>query len=89
MARDVHAFPVRCPRSAEVRISQTSSARRVRALHEALVVEREPAEALAAARGPLLVDDLPDTGWTPAVASLLLRRAGAEGVFPLVLAVQA
>lgn len=90
MARDVHAFPVRRPRAAEVRISQTSSARRVRALHEALVVEREPAEALAAARGPLLlVDDLSDTGWTPAVASRLLRRAGAEGVFPLVLAVQA
>lgn len=40
--------------------------------------------------GPvLLVDDLSDTGWTLAVASRLLRRAGAEGVFPLVLAVQA
>lgn len=37
----------------------------------------------------LLVDDLSDTGWTLAAASRLLRRAGAEGVFPLVLAVQA
>lgn len=53
-------------------------------------MEREPAEASAAARGPvLLVDDPPDTGWTPPVASRLLLRAGAEGVFPLVLAVQA
>ena len=50
----------------------------------------ELAEALAAAGGPvLLVDDFTDTGWTLAVAARLLRRAGAEGVLPLVLAVQA
>ncbi|MFF2406891.1 RecQ family ATP-dependent DNA helicase [Streptomyces sp. NPDC058092] len=73
-----------------VRISQTNSAQRVRALHEALVVEPELADALATAGGPvLLVDDLSDTGWTLAVAARLLRRAGAQGVFPLVLAVQA
>lgn len=78
------------PEAAEVRISRTNSAQRVRALHEALVVEPELTEALASAGGPvLLVDDLSDTGWTLAVASRLLRRAGAEGVFPLVLAVQA
>ncbi|SCF88580.1 ATP-dependent DNA helicase RecQ [Streptomyces sp. Ncost-T10-10d] len=78
------------PAAAEVRISQTNSAQRVRALHEALVVEPELADALAAASGPvLLVDDLSDTGWTLAVAARLLRRAGAQGVFPLVLAVQA
>ncbi|MFF1917239.1 RecQ family ATP-dependent DNA helicase [Streptomyces sp. NPDC058239] len=78
------------PAAAGVRISQTNSAQRVRALHEALVVEPELADALAAAGGPvLLVDDLSDTGWTLAVAARLLRRAGAQGVFPLVLAVQA
>ncbi|MEU0130812.1 RecQ family ATP-dependent DNA helicase [Streptomyces sp. NPDC006289] len=78
------------PGSEDLRISQTNSAHRVKALHEALVVEPELADALASARGPvLLVDDLSDTGWTLAVAARLLRRAGAEGVFPLVLAVQA
>ncbi|MFE6931199.1 RecQ family ATP-dependent DNA helicase [Streptomyces sp. NPDC057699] len=78
------------PGSEDLRISQTNSAQRVKALHEALVVEPALAEALAAAGGPvLLVDDLSDTGWTLAVAARLLRRAGAEGVFPLVLAVQA
>lgn len=78
------------PEAEGVRISQTNSAQRVRALHEALVVEPELAAALSSAGGPvLLVDDLSDTGWTLAVAARLLRRAGAEGVFPLVLAVQA
>ncbi|MFD4773474.1 hypothetical protein ACFWNU_06485 [Streptomyces sp. NPDC058427] len=44
----------------------------------------------ARSRGPVpLVDDLSDTGWTPAVAARLLRRVGADAVFPLVLAVQA
>ncbi|MFE4692612.1 RecQ family ATP-dependent DNA helicase [Streptomyces sp. NPDC056749] len=78
------------PGSEDLRISQTNSAQRVKTLHETLVVEPALAEALNAAGGPvLLVDDLSDTGWTLAVAARLLRRAGAEGVFPLVLAVQA
>ncbi|MEU4264104.1 RecQ family ATP-dependent DNA helicase [Streptomyces argenteolus] len=78
------------PGTEDLRFSQTNSAQRVRALHEALVVESSLAEALTTAGGPvLLVDDLSDTGWTLAVAARLLRRAGAEGVFPLVLAVQA
>ncbi|WP_405900264.1 RecQ family ATP-dependent DNA helicase [Streptomyces sp. NBC_00727] len=78
------------PGADDVRTSQTNSAQRVRALHEKLVVGPELAESLAAAGGPvLLVDDLSDTGWTLAVAARLLRRAGAEAVFPLVLAVQA
>ncbi|NED15350.1 RecQ family ATP-dependent DNA helicase [Streptomyces sp. SID9124] len=78
------------PGTDDVRTSQTNSAQRVRALHEKLVVGPELAESLAAAGGPvLLVDDLSDTGWTLAVAARLLRRAGAEAVFPLVLAVQA
>ncbi|WP_159039709.1 hypothetical protein [Streptomyces sp. TP-A0356] len=33
--------------------------------------------------------DATETGWTSAVAARMLRRAGAEGVLPLVLAVQA
>lgn len=78
------------PGAEGARISQTNSAQRVRALHERLVVGPELAEALAAVEGPvLLVDDRSDTGWTLAVAARLLRRAGADGVFPLVLAVQA
>ncbi|MEV6782291.1 RecQ family ATP-dependent DNA helicase [Streptomyces sp. NPDC051098] len=78
------------PEAADTRISRTNSAQRVRALHEAFTVSAELAGTLAAADGPvLLIDDLSDSGWTLAVASRLLRRAGAKGVFPLVLAVQA
>ncbi|MFJ8001930.1 RecQ family ATP-dependent DNA helicase [Streptomyces sp. NPDC096310] len=77
------------PGAADARISRTNGAQRVRGLHEALTVPPELAAALAAAGGPvLLVDDLSESGWTLAVATRLLRRAGAEGVFPLVLAVQ-
>jgi ATP-dependent DNA helicase RecQ len=36
----------------------------------------------------LLVDDFTETGWTLAVAARILRRAGAQGVMPLVLAMQ-
>ncbi|MGW1871005.1 RecQ family ATP-dependent DNA helicase [Streptomyces mauvecolor] len=71
------------------RIAQSNSAQRVRALHHAFVVPDALAAALAEAQGPvLLIDDASDTGWTLAVAAGLLRRSGAEGVFPLVLAVQ-
>ncbi|MFC9429053.1 RecQ family ATP-dependent DNA helicase [Streptomyces sp. NPDC056987] len=77
------------PGAADTRISRTNGAQRVRGLHESLTVPPELAAALAAAGGPvLLVDDLSESGWTLAVATRLLRRAGAEGVFPLVLAVQ-
>ena len=62
----------------------------MRALHQAFTVPAELAAALAEAEGPvLLVDDACDTGWTMAVAARLVRRSGAKGVFPLVLAVQA
>lgn len=75
---------------AEGRIPRSNSAQRLRALHGSLSVPPELAQALASAGGPVLVvDDYADTGWTLAVAARLLRRAGAEGVFPLVLAVQA
>ncbi|MFF3690452.1 RecQ family ATP-dependent DNA helicase [Streptomyces sp. NPDC002187] len=75
--------------ASDVHTSRTNSAQRVRALHESFAVPPELAAALSAADGPvLLVDDYADSGWTLAVAARLLRRAGAKGVFPLVLAVQ-
>ncbi|GHB51122.1 ATP-dependent DNA helicase RecQ [Streptomyces xanthochromogenes] len=71
-------------------IAQSNSAQRVRALHHAFVVPDALSAALSETGGPvLLVDDASDTGWTLAVAARLLRRSGAAGVFPLVLAVQA
>ncbi|MFG2333473.1 RecQ family ATP-dependent DNA helicase [Streptomyces sp. NPDC048604] len=77
------------PEAADVRLSRTNSAQRLVGLHRALTVPPALAEQLKAAGGPvLLVDDLSDSGWTLAVAARLLRRSGAEGVFPLVLAVQ-
>ncbi|GAA0575903.1 RecQ family ATP-dependent DNA helicase [Streptomyces crystallinus] len=75
--------------AAASRIPASNSAQRVRALHHAFTVPQELARAVREADGPvLLVDDRSDTGWTLAVAARLLRRAGAQGVFPLVLAVQ-
>ncbi|WP_413759213.1 RecQ family ATP-dependent DNA helicase [Streptomyces sp. MMBL 11-3] len=69
--------------------SRSNSAQRLKALDGALVVPPALTEALAGADGPvLLVDDSTDTGWTLAVAARMLRRAGAQGVLPLVLAVQ-
>ncbi|MFJ9809349.1 RecQ family ATP-dependent DNA helicase [Streptomyces sp. NPDC101158] len=77
------------PEAEDLRISRTNSAQRVVGLQRALVVPEGLTERLTSAGGPvLLVDDLADSGWTLAVAARLLRRAGAEGVFPLVLAVQ-
>ena len=65
-----------------------NSAQRVRALHDAFTVPAEAAQALAGLGGPvLLVDDAVDSGWTMAMAGRALRRAGAEGVLPLALAV--
>ncbi|WP_338673358.1 RecQ family ATP-dependent DNA helicase [Streptomyces sp. SCSIO 30461] len=76
--------------SEEKPVSRTNSAQRVRGLHDALTVPQPLAAALASAGGPvLLVDDLSDSGWTLAVAARSLRRAGAAGVFPLVLAISA
>ncbi|MFF7442205.1 RecQ family ATP-dependent DNA helicase [Streptomyces sp. NPDC008122] len=77
------------PEAEDLRLSRTNSAQRVVGLQRTLTVPPELGERLAGAGGPiLLVDDFSDTGWTLAVAARLLRRAGAEGVFPLVLAVQ-
>ncbi|WP_394429615.1 RecQ family ATP-dependent DNA helicase [Streptomyces sp. SGAir0957] len=77
------------PGSDTAHIPRSNSAQRLRALEGTLTVPAELAEALARAGGPvLLVDDCTETGWTLAMAARLLRRAGATGVLPLVLAVQ-
>ncbi|MEG3631542.1 RecQ family ATP-dependent DNA helicase [Streptomyces poriticola] len=69
--------------------SRSNSAQRLKSLDGALSVPPALASALAEQPGPvLLVDDFTETGWTLAVAARLLRRAGAQDVLPLVLAVQ-
>ncbi|GGV83515.1 RecQ family ATP-dependent DNA helicase [Streptomyces massasporeus] len=69
--------------------SRSNSAQRLKALDGALAVPPALASALTGAQGPvLLVDDYTETGWTLAVAARMLRRSGAQGVLPLVLAVQ-
>ncbi|GHE34924.1 ATP-dependent DNA helicase RecQ [Streptomyces longispororuber] len=74
---------------ADVRIPRSNSAQRLRALDGSLTVPPALAAALQEADGPvLLVDDATETGWTLAVSARMLRRAGAKGVLPLVLAVQ-
>lgn len=73
----------------EPHVSRSNSAQRLKALDGTLTVPAALASALAEAAGPvLLVDDFTETGWTLAVAARMLRRAGAQGVLPLVLAVQ-
>jgi ATP-dependent DNA helicase RecQ len=70
-------------------VPRSNSAQRLKALDGMLKVPPALASALSEARGPvLLVDDYTETGWTLAVAARMLRRAGAQGVLPLVLAVQ-
>ncbi|MEU4682962.1 RecQ family ATP-dependent DNA helicase [Streptomyces xinghaiensis] len=76
--------------SGEHTVRRSNSAQRVKALSGAFTVSEELAGALAGVSGPvLLVDDYTDSGWTLAVAARLLRRAGGEGVLPLVLAAAA
>ncbi|MEV5645279.1 RecQ family ATP-dependent DNA helicase [Streptomyces flaveolus] len=70
-------------------MSRSNSAQRLKALDGMLAVPPALAASLSGQEGPvLLVDDYTETGWTLAVAARLLRRAGAPGVLPLVLAVQ-
>ncbi|EKX68573.1 hypothetical protein STRIP9103_07339, partial [Streptomyces ipomoeae 91-03] len=70
-------------------VTRSNSAQRLKALDGALTAPDELAAALKEADGPvLLVDDVTETGWTLAVAARVLRRAGAKGVLPLVLAVR-
>ncbi|UGQ13892.1 RecQ family ATP-dependent DNA helicase [Yinghuangia sp. ASG 101] len=75
---------------AEPGLGRSNSAQRLKALADAFVVPPELAAAVAGLDAPvLLVDDRADSGWTITVAARLLRRAGASGVLPLVLALEA
>ncbi|MGW8377284.1 DEAD/DEAH box helicase [Streptomyces sp. ODS28] len=68
---------------------RSNSAQRLRVLHGSFTVPPELSASIAEAGGPvLLVDDSTETGWTLAIAARMLRKAGAERVLPLVLAVQ-
>jgi ATP-dependent DNA helicase RecQ len=67
-----------------------NSAFRLAGLWQAFEPTPEQAQALRGLDGPvLLVDDLADSRWTLTVAGRALRRAGADGVLPFVLAVPA
>ncbi|MEU0253607.1 RecQ family ATP-dependent DNA helicase [Streptomyces sp. NPDC006184] len=71
------------------RVPRSNSAQRLKALDGALTVPPALATALTEGHGPvLLIDDFTETGWTLAVAARLLRKSGAQGVLPLVLAMQ-
>jgi ATP-dependent DNA helicase RecQ len=70
--------------------SRTNSAQRVRALHAAFGVDARQRAALEQGdHVVLLLDDLIDSGWTIALATRELRRAGAAAVLPLAFATQA
>ncbi|MGY1619748.1 DEAD/DEAH box helicase [Geodermatophilus sp. SYSU D00691] len=68
-----------------------NSAFRLAGVWERIVVGPELAEALRSIGDApvLLVDDLADSRWTVTVAGRALRRAGAAGVLPFVLALTA
>ncbi|WP_432545345.1 RecQ family ATP-dependent DNA helicase [Kineococcus sp. SYSU DK004] len=63
--------------------SDVNSAHRLAQVHDRF---RLPADAAVEGRRVLLVDDRVRSGWTLAVAARQLRRAGADGVHPFVLA---
>ena len=67
-----------------------NSAFRLAGVWQRITVGDELRGQLAGAAGPvLLVDDLADSRWTITVAGRELRRAGAPGVLPFVLALSA
>ena len=67
-----------------------NSAFRLANVWDRIVVGPQLADTLAETSGPvLLVDDLVDSRWTLTVAARALRRAGADAVLPLVLAIEA
>lgn len=66
-----------------------NSAFRLAGVWDRITVGPVLAETLATAHGPvLLVDDIADSRWTLTVAARALRRAGADAVLPLTLALQ-
>jgi ATP-dependent DNA helicase RecQ len=66
---------------------QYNSAQRLRARWHELAIPDPLRDAVRQIGGPvLLVDDQIDTGWTMAVAAMLIRQAGAPAVLPFALA---
>lgn len=66
-----------------------NSAFRLANVWDRIVVGEQLGATLSGLSGPvLLVDDVVDSRWTLTVAARALRRAGADGVLPLVLAVE-
>ncbi len=71
--------------------TDSNSAQRLRAVHDAFAVPEDVAAAVKALDGApvLLVDDLIASGWTMTVVTRLLRRSGSGPVLPLALALDA
>jgi ATP-dependent DNA helicase RecQ len=71
--------------------TDSNSAQRLRAVHDAFAVPEDVAAAVKALDGApvLLVDDLISSGWTMTVVARLLRRSGSGPVLPLALALDA
>jgi ATP-dependent DNA helicase RecQ len=66
---------------------RSNSAQRLAGLWQAMQIPAPVAENVRRVGGPVLVvDDQIDTGWTMAMASRLLRNAGAPAVLPFALA---
>ncbi|HET8766868.1 MAG TPA: RecQ family ATP-dependent DNA helicase [Pedococcus sp.] len=67
-----------------------NSAFRLANVWERLALDTQQHRAVSGLTGPvLLVDDLASSRWTLTVAAQVLRRAGARGVLPFVLALEA
>jgi ATP-dependent DNA helicase RecQ len=67
------------------RTGDSNSAFRLRAVVDAFAIPTEVSQGISGGRPLLLIDDYWDTGWTMAVVTRMLRRAGAGAVYPLVL----
>ncbi|HEY7048874.1 MAG TPA: RecQ family ATP-dependent DNA helicase [Jatrophihabitantaceae bacterium] len=78
--RDLGGVPHRRPTV----MTRSNSALRLREVWDGYQLPDGLAEQVAG-RPVLLVDDVTDTGWTLAVVARLLRRAGADSVYPFVL----
>jgi ATP-dependent DNA helicase RecQ len=78
------AVPHRGPTST----TRSNSALRLRDVWDSYRLPDDVTDRVAG-RVVLLVDDTTDTGWTLTVVARLLRRAGAESVYPFVLGIAA
>jgi ATP-dependent DNA helicase RecQ len=72
------------PHRGGAQAARSNSAHRLRTVWPAYELPPSLAESVRGAR-VLLVDDYSDSGWTMAVVARLLRRAGADAVYPFAL----